>query len=396
MAEMDRVVERYHEVKRYLGWDEQLDGDRLAALGPLIEPHLSALIDDFYEEIRRHDDAFAVITSGEEQVTRLKATLGNWLRDVFRLPADDAYAGRCWRIGRRHAEIGLDPIFVIAAMARLRSGMARALRSSSEEKDSVELAESLHSLYRRLDIDLALIQDAYQFESEDRLQRAERMATLGQVAGGLAHELRNPLNVVKTSIYFLKNARSASPEKVAEHLNRIGRGVDRADAVITALSSFARLPAPDSRPVSLIDVVRDSIDANPTDPAIEVRIAVEETMTVAADPAQLEIVLGNLIRNANEAMPEGGILSIRARPVGDEQIAIDVEDTGIGMEPALREKVTEPLVSTKARGLGLGLAISREILAKNGGALRIISEPGVGSTFTVLLPGAVKPGAPVE
>ncbi|WP_169979378.1 protoglobin domain-containing protein [Tautonia rosea] len=391
MGDTDRILSRHRDVKRYLDWDEQNDFERLVGLQPIITPHFPALIADFYAEIQRHPGASSVITGGEEQVARLKATLHQWLDDLFRTPPDDEYAQRCWRIGRRHAEIGLDPLFVIAAMARLRSAMCRVLRSSWTGEFE-RLAESLRSLYRRLDLDLALIQDAYQAESEDRLQRAERMATLGQVAGGLAHELRNPLNVVKTSVYFLKNARSASAEKVAEHLQRIGRGVDRADAVITALSSFARLPAPEAQPTPVIDLVRESLEANPPDASVDVQVEIDPSLTVAVDPAQLQIVLGNLLRNANEAMADGGTLSVRTRTLENGRIELDVEDTGIGMAPELRDRVTEPLFSTKARGLGLGLAISREILTKNRGTLRIASEPGVGSIFTLVLNQALETG----
>jgi signal transduction histidine kinase len=384
MMDTVRVVARHRDLKRYLEWDDRRDGDRLALLASVVEPEVDALIADFYEEISRHPEASSVITGGAVQVDRLKLSLRAWLIDLFRLPPDDSYAERCWRVGRKHAEIGLDPFYVIASMARLRSGMCRAVRSRWVG-DSNELAECLRSLYRRLDLDLALIQDAYQAENDDRLQRAERMATLGQVAGGLAHELRNPLNVVKTSVYFLRNARSISAEKQSEHLSRIGRGVDRADAVITALSSFARLPAPDRRATPLADSVREAIDANPPAEGIVCTIEVPEGLAVEVDPGQLQIVLGNLIRNACEAMPEGGKLVIRSHRLDDLRVELEVEDTGVGMAPQLRDRVTEPLYSTKARGLGLGLAITRAILEKNGGMLRIASEEGVGSTFTVVL-----------
>ncbi|QDV36841.1 sensor histidine kinase [Tautonia plasticadhaerens] len=393
MEETDRVVARHRDLKRYLDWDDRSDGDRLIALGPVLEPEFDALIDDFYAEISRHPDAASVITGGDEQVNRLKQSLRGWLGDLFRLPPDDRYAERCWRVGRRHAEIGLEPAFVIAAMARLRSALGRSLRRRWEGGQG-PLAESLRSLDRRLDLDLALIQDAYQAENDDRLQRAERLGTLGQVAGGLAHELRNPLNVVKTSAYFLTHARAPSPEKLAEHLERIGRGVDRADAVITALSNFARLPAPERREVPLVAAVREAIDADPPGEGIEPRLEVPGGLAVEVDPGQLQIVLGNLVRNACEAMPGGGTLTLRARRVGDGRVELEVEDTGVGMSPELRGRVTEPLYSTKARGLGLGLSLTRAILEKNGGSLRIDSEPGVGSTFTVALPESRDAGGP--
>jgi signal transduction histidine kinase len=384
MMDTARVVARHRELKRYLEWDDLRDGGRLADLGPVVEPDVDALISDFYEEISRHPEASSVVSGGAAQVDRLRLSLRAWLIDLFRLPPDDGYAERCWRVGRKHAEIGLDPIYVIAAMARLRSGMCRAARSRWVG-DPDELAECLRSLYRRLDLDLALIQGAYQAENDDRLQRAERMATLGQVAGGLAHELRNPLNVVKTSVYFLRNARSVSAEKQSEHLNRIGRGVDRADAVITALSSFARLPAPERRATPLAESVREAIDADPPPEGVSCTVEVPADLEVEVDPGQLQIVLGNLIRNACEAMPEGGKLNIRGHRLDDNRVELEVEDTGVGMGPQLRGRATEPLYSTKARGLGLGLAITRGILEKNGGSLRIASEEGVGSTFTVVL-----------
>src|SRR6202008_4397721 len=96
-----------------------------------------------------------------------------------------------------------------------------------------------------------------------RQQRSERMAAIGQVAGGIAHELRNPLNVIKTSIYFLLNARNPTPAKTAEHLQRIERHVTAADGVITALSNFARMPLPNLRAFPIESCVRQALELNP-------------------------------------------------------------------------------------------------------------------------------------
>src|SRR5262249_19251173 len=115
----------------------------------------------------------------------------------------------------------------------------------------------LHSFNKLLDLDLAIIEDAYQAEYLARHERAERLAAIGQVAGGIAHELRNPLNVVKTSVYYLNNARNPAPAKVAEHLKRIDQQVSLADGVITALSNFAKMPVPDQRPFSLAKCIRE-------------------------------------------------------------------------------------------------------------------------------------------
>jgi signal transduction histidine kinase len=103
---------------------------------------------------------------------------------------------------------------------------------------------------------------------------------------------------------------------------------------------------------------------------------------------QLRIVLGNLVRNAREAMPQGGRLTFTARR-DEGHVELAVADTGVGIPPESLARVMEPLYSTKARGLGLGLAIARAILEKNNGSLRVVSEPGRGSTFTMRLPAAL-------
>ena len=126
------------------------------------------------------------------------------------------------------------------------------------------------SLNTLLDLDLAIIEDAYQAEYLARQQRGERLAAIGQVAGGIAHELRNPLNVVKTSVYYLLNARNPTPAKTAEHLQRIERHVAVADGVITALSNFARLPLPNLRPFPVGPCVREVLELNPLPDNVQV------------------------------------------------------------------------------------------------------------------------------
>jgi signal transduction histidine kinase len=244
---------------------------------------------------------------------------------------------------------------------------------------------TVRALDKLLDLDLAIIEDAYQAEHMARQQRTERLATIGQVAGGVAHELRNPLNVVKTSVYYLLNARNPVPEKVSEHLQRIERHVTLADGVITALANFAKISIPNLKPFSVEQCIRETLDINPLPPNIQVTVRCNPSLPLAlADQDQVRIVLGNIIRNARDAMPQGGTLTITARE-NDDHVEIATNDTGVGISPENLHRITEPLFSTKARGLGLGLSIARAILEKNKGSLKVISELGKGSTFTVHL-----------
>jgi signal transduction histidine kinase len=374
---------RYTELQAYVGWTDA-DAAQVAALAGPLEPHLPALVDDFYEEIERHPEARKVITGGAAQIQRLKGTLVGWLRELLCGHYDAGYVARRWRVGWRHVEIGLAQVYTNAAMSRLRAGLTRALEGSWAG-DAEGFKASLRSLNTLIDLDLALIEDAYQAEYVARLHRTERLAAIGQVAGGVAHELRNPLNVIKTSVYYLLNARSPTPEKRAEHLGRIERHVVLADGVITALSNFAKMPVPDQAPFALAPALREVLEANPVPAGVRVVLDCPDGLRALGDVDQLRIVFGNLVRNAREAMPEGGTLTLAGRAAGDK-VEVDVTDTGVGIAPEHLAKVMEPLYSTKARGLGLGLAIARAILDKNGGGLRVRSEVGRGSTFTVTLP----------
>jgi len=392
--ETHRQFGRYREFQSYVGWTV-VDGERLVAAAPLIEPRLVALVDDFYAEIDRHDDARKVITGGQAQVERLKGTLVQWLRELFSGMYDADYVTRRWRVGWRHVEIGLEQVYTNVALSRLRTGLLRGLQEGWQG-DEASLRDTSRALNKLLDLDLAIIEDAYQDEYAARLQRSERLATLGQVAGGVAHELRNPLNVVKTSVYYLLNARNATPEKKAEHLLRIERHVTLADNVISALSSFARMPVPEMRPIAVEALVREALEINPPGDDVEVALeSLRELPHVLGDGDQLRIALGNLIRNARDAMPQGGRMTIRGCGA-DGAVELSVIDTGPGIEAKDLVRIMEPLYSTKARGLGLGLAIARSIVDKNQGSLRVTSEPGRGSSFTLRLTASASPcdGAP--
>jgi two-component system NtrC family sensor kinase len=388
--DQSKLFELYRELRAYVGWDDA-DVDRLATLKPLLEPAFHEIIDDFYEEVARHPNAVRVITGGEEQIARLKQTLRGWLSDLFSGPYDEEFVERRFRVGQRHVEIRLDQFYANVAMSRIRGRLLEALAQhapeSTEDRDA-----AIRSLNRILDLDMAIIDVAYQREFAAREQRQERLATLGRVSGGIAHELRNPLNAVKTSVYYLLNAKDAPSEKVREHLERIDRQVVISDNVITALSRFARLPVLTLRPVDLCDLVEQTLDANPLPENIELEQHRPESCPhVAGDQEQLVIVLGNLIRNACDVMPDGGRLTLSCKELsaevdgGPARFALSVTDTGCGIAPNVLPQIMEPLFSTKTRGLGLGLSLAHAIVKRHDSELSVTSEPGRGTTFTMTL-----------
>jgi signal transduction histidine kinase len=379
-------AENYRDLQVYVGWTED-DAARVAALAPLLAPHFGPLVDDFYAAIRRDERTRALVGDDPERIARLKRTLVGWLTELVSGRYDAAYVERRWRVGRVHVEIGLPQVYTNVALSRLRTGLFTILHDA-DDLDREALHAAQVALGRLLDLDLALIEDAYQAEAAARLQRTERLAILGQVAGGIAHELRNPLNVIKTSCFYLQHARSPRPEKLDEHHARIERQVEIADGVITALSNFARMPQPSACPVAPAELVRRAFEVDPPPPGIAVSQDYPEGLPeVLADAEQIRIALGNLLRNAYDAMGASGGLAIRAAARGDA-VRLDLTDTGPGVPPEQIARILEPLYSTKARGLGLGLAIARSIVERHGGRLEVASPPGAGATFTVELPAA--------
>jgi two-component system, NtrC family, sensor kinase len=378
----DKLFKRYQELQQYVGWTED-DAQRVHRLAPIVCEHFGPLIEDFYVAIQQNSTTMKVITGGAAQIARLKGTLLQWIDELFSGKYDEAYVLRRWKVGLKHVEIGLDQVYTNTALSRLRNGLLKLLeRDASCHEPDLAARRSLNKL---LDLDLAIIEYSYQTERERRQQRIERLATIGQVAGGIAHELRNPLNVIKTSAYYLRNAKNLSPSKTATHLERIDRQATMADGVIGALNSFARLPVPEMQSLDLSICIQEMLDLNVLPQTIQLTIELPQSVPkVLGDPRQLAIVFTNLVQNARDAMPDGGMLTIRSRQDG-AFVEIDIADSGVGILQEDLGKIMEPLFSTKARGIGLGLPISRAIVEKHQGQLKVASDPGRGTTFTVRL-----------
>lgn len=177
----EKLFLRYQELRQYVGWTAD-DAKRVQAVCGLLEPRLPAMIDDFYAEIQRHPEAMKVITGGQQQIARLKGTLLNWLQELLAGPYESEYVARRWKVGWRHVEIGLDQVYTNVALSRLRKGLLTALQENWNG-DPRELHATRVSLNLLIDLDLAIIEDAYQDEYLSRNQRAEQQRTILQIAG---------------------------------------------------------------------------------------------------------------------------------------------------------------------------------------------------------------------
>jgi PAS domain S-box-containing protein len=223
-------------------------------------------------------------------------------------------------------------------------------------------------------------------DAQEQLTRKETLAVLGQLAGGVGHELRNPLGVINSAIYYLKMVQPDANENVKQYHDMIETEVHNAEKIINDLLNFARGVVADREQVSIPELVQSVLDRFPAPPSVEVALKLPADLPkVFTDPRQMEQVLGNLVVNAYQALPNGGKLQISARQ-RNELVVIAVNDAGTGITPENMQKIFEPLFTTKAKGIGLGLAVSKKLAEANNGRIEVESEPGKGSTFTVTLP----------
>ena len=224
-------------------------------------------------------------------------------------------------------------------------------------------------------------------DAQKQLIRQEKLATLGQLAGGVAHELRNPLGAIKNAVYFLNMALEQSEPEVNETLDILDKEVATSEHIISSLLDFAHPKQPTRRKVNINEVVKEELLRTTMLENIELVKQLDEAMpTILADPQELSQIFANIIRNGIEAMPDGGQLTVKSEVFRLGWVAVSIADTGVGIPPEEQPKVFEPLFTTKAKGIGLGLAIAKTLVEGHGGTIEVQSEMGKGSTFTVRLP----------
>ena len=373
----------FEELRRYVRFGEA-DERALRALHQAAAPSFEAVATVFYDRILSHEEARTALVGGESQVGHLKVTLVAWMDTMLSGPWDEAYWQRRYAIGRVHVRIGLPQHYMFGAMNVIRAELGR-IAWARFHSEAAELEAVRTALGKILDLELAIMLHTYRDDLLAQQARVERLSTFGQLVGSIGHDLRNPLGVIETSLYILRG-RIGEDERAKKHVDRIAEQLGVANGIITNLLDMIR-----NRPLVKDAIALGEVVAGA---AASVQRPAEVTMTldglealpqVEGDAVQLRQVFTNLLENAVYAASPAGEVAVRGR-VADGAVEVDVEDSGPGVDPTTQRRLFEPLITTKEKGIGLGLALVKRIAERHGGSVSYSDRAEGGARFTVRLP----------
>lgn len=291
--------------------------------------------------------------------------------------------------GQRNARVPVDRLDEIGIVARGLNDILQGLERLNEAVDlRVEAATEVFRQKGRATADnhreMAML--------SEELARAGRLAALGQAAANMAHQIGTPLNLISGYVQLLIQSSSPGSESL-DRLKAIQEQVAKVTAIVRAALDSSRPRSVPYERAELGELVKRVCQmASPMleDAGVQVEIvALDQPTELLADRVQLELALLNLISNSIDAMESGGRLTIRLRRA-DDRLSLEVQDTGSGIPHDLLARIFDPWVTTKeqGRGSGLGLSITRQVIASHGGTIRAQSGPGEGALFTIDLPAA--------
>lgn len=222
--------------------------------------------------------------------------------------------------------------------------------------------------------------------TQEKLVKSEKFAAIGELATMLAHDLRNPLQGISVSTYYLKkNLAVDSDDKIKQTIKLLEQNVDYSEKIIADLLDYSKATNVDPREVDLKNIIDDALRLSRVPVNIEVFNLFEKNSIVFVDAKKILRVFVNLIRNAVEAMPMGGTLTVE-KNISGNYLEVSIADTGEGISEDVLEKIWHPLFTTKAKGMGFGLSICKRIIEAHGGRIEVVSRVGKGTKFSFELP----------
>ncbi|HOT98735.1 MAG TPA: response regulator [bacterium] len=313
---------------------------------------------------------------------------GNLVQLYPRVAAGFDISGNNWRLSAPHGGMEIvDVRLVPLSQGHRISGMGCILRDATPREKVLQAMEAqtrdLASQVKHTNAQLG--------EMQQQLILSEKMAVMGQLAAGVAHELRNPLNIISTSVYYLRRILASEHPKAREHFSILDEEIARAQRIINSLLDFARKSPAERSEIDVNAVLLQTLALVKKELAMNdilVRTELAESVKAWVNSDDLKQILLNLILNAKEAMPYGGKLYIRTSHAGGNGVQMEFSDTGVGIPPAIQDKVFDPFFTygKEGKGVGLGLTIVHSAVERNQGHIALNSEVDRGTTFRITLP----------
>jgi signal transduction histidine kinase len=269
---------------------------------------------------------------------------------------------------------------------RLRDRQVRRYQAST----ALALAGLLLALVLTVGLGMNLKRERQeQTRLRDELRRSERLAALGKLLAGVAHEVRNPLAAIRSTVQLWQRMpdRTRTPESLAAVIG----AVDRLNETVTQLLQFSRADGTLRQPVDVNRLVLDTLElfaVRAAEQRVELRTELSADLpAIAAADTALRQVFVNLVKNAFDAMPQGGWLQVSTRAAPAQGVQIEFADSGEGIAAEAAAHLFEPFFTTRPQGTGLGLAICREIIVQHNGTIELVPGAEQGATFRIVLPG---------
>ncbi len=300
--------------------------------------------------------------------------------------------GRPMRIEERLADVNGKLVWIETVKAAVFSPSGEVIGTTGIARDITERRKAEEALRQMNDELERRVRErtAELAEAQATLVRNERLAVLGQLAGGVAHQIRNPLAAIMNASYVLKRHSAQGLHTDAEQALRIIHDeVRHANVIITSLLDFARVRSLERQRTSIAEMVARAVQAQAVPEGVVVDERIGEVRDVEVDVDQIQGALSNVVRNALDALGSRGTLRIDVEEEGDE-ILVAISDTGPGLSPQIRAHLFEPLHSTKPLGIGLGLVTARTFIEAHGGRIQAIDVAN-GARFEIRLPVARDP-----
>lgn len=411
----------FEELRHDVGFGPD-DEAMLVRVAPLVEAEIARIVDHFYEVIWGNPTMKAVFED-DAQIARQKKQLARWLRQTFEGSYGPEFVEARRRVGKVHVTVGLEQRFMFTMMSIIRTDLIELAldRGARAGWPAPDLHAACLAINRILDLDLAIMLDAYKESYVEKIKHHERLATLGQMAvtireeksestlqsaraealaaigtltAGLAHEIRNPLNAAKLQLEVLaRRAKKLDPKAAESILGRVRIVHTEIDRLNSMLNDFLGLARPEEVAAHVVNVhelfdeIRTLEEPLCIESGVELIIGCHADIEVTGDRHRLKQVFENLVNNARQAIEDrggGGKIWLECDDLG-AFIRLRVRDDGPGFGMDANH-LAQPFVTTKPAGTGLGLSIVKKIAELHAGKIELANHPDGGACVDVTLP----------